>query len=410
MTRVKTFVLLLAVVGLCVGSALGQAPKTTIFEVAYGLGPTNHDDFAGRDNSIIGEPGLDHCNHGSKAQVRVLKAWAHTYLADWDTAPMMADVDVGGQLTGWGAYTPNYYMAIRPVGGQTPPALPDFPDPATPGIVNISSVWSTDDWYEGEANGYWIQYNWIWPPIPEWASTIWNAGDHVIGGMEIPWGFPGGGTGANAPYPYFWDCTFIETFHTMGDYHDFAEDGNHGPGWAPWNGEPKTPTNSTPFSLSLDNFYLDDNGTPADPNDDFYVGMYAEVPLDQALIDDMLQNVNNRGFALWEWDVWENGPIYSADTNSAHWPYIYARIEVCDGDATLDKNVDGLDYMAWSNNYLQAAIWQTGDFNNDAIADGLDYVVWSNNYLQGCPGQVPEPTGLLLLTIGACLPLRRRRR
>ena len=82
------------------------------------------------------------------------------------------------------------------------------------------------------------------------------------------------------------------------------------------------------------------------------------------------------------------------------------------GDATLDFCVDGLDYVAWSNNYLTGDTWQEGDFNADGIADGLDYVVWSNNYLQGCPGRpgaVPEPTSALVLILGICA-LRRRRR
>ena len=415
MTKAKTFVLLLAVAALSVAAPLAQAATTTtLLQVDYGLGPSTNNGGFGRDNSIIAEPGLDHCNHGSKEQVRVLKAWAHTYLADWDTAPMVADVGVGGQLTGWGAYTPNYYMAIRPVGGQTPPALPDFPDPATPGIVNISSIWSENDWFEGESYDFWTQYNWIWPPIVDYASTIWYAGDILVPGMEIPWSFPGGGTGASAPYPAFPNCTFIETFHTMGDYHDFAEDGNHGPGWSPWLGEPKTPTNSTPFSLSLDNFYLDDNGTPADPNDDFYVGMYTEVPLDQALIDDMFNNVNNRGVALWEWDVWENGPIYSADKNADTWPYIYARIEAWGGDANLDGCVDGLDYIVWADHYGECGHpawsnggWAVGNYTEDDCVDGLDYVAWSNNYLAGYPGAVPGPSSALLLALGF-LALRRR--
>jgi hypothetical protein len=83
------------------------------------------------------------------------------------------------------------------------------------------------------------------------------------------------------------------------------------------------------------------------------------------------------------------------------------------GDANCDVCVDGLDYLAWSNNYLTGDTWQEGDFNADGTADGLDYVIWSNNYLQGCPaapGSVPGPATLSLLALGACLPLLRRRR
>ena len=80
------------------------------------------------------------------------------------------------------------------------------------------------------------------------------------------------------------------------------------------------------------------------------------------------------------------------------------------GDATLDYCVDGLDYVAWSNNYLTGDTWQEGDLNADGITDGLDYVIWSNNYLQGLPaspGAVPEPSSALVLALGF-LALRRR--
>ena len=177
---------------------------------------------------------------------------------------------------------------------------------------------------------------------------------------------------------------------------------------------PKTPTNSTPFSISEANFPVNDNGTPLDPTDDFYEEIYTEVQLDQAMMDDMFNNPDNRGLALWDWDLGENGVIYSADQNDTSWPYMYARIEACSGDANLDQAVDGLDYVSWSNNYQVAAMgWAGGDFNNDGVTDGLDYVIWSNNYQQSCPGvpgAVPEPATLSLVAIGALALLKRRRR
>jgi len=79
------------------------------------------------------------------------------------------------------------------------------------------------------------------------------------------------------------------------------------------------------------------------------------------------------------------------------------------GDATLDFCVDGLDYVAWSSNYLTGGTWQEGDFNADGYVDGLDYIVWSTNYEQGCPGQVPEPSVLLLLALGGLAVIRDQR-
>jgi len=240
--------------------------------------------------------------------------------------------------------------------------------------------------------------------------------------MEIPWDFPGGGLDPSTgqPWPAFADCTFIETFHTQGYYPDFDPtwpDPVHGPGWSPWNGVPKTPTNSTSYSMDNSTFTLQDINdppTPGNPLDDVWLSSYVELQLDQAMIDDMFNNPDHRGIALWEWNNWNNGTIYGQDQNAARWPYIYARIDVCDGDANLDKAVDGLDYVIWSNNYqLNPTLntWLEGDYTGEGDVDGLDYVVWSNNY-QTCPavpGVVPEPATMVLLAMGAVALIRRRR-
>ena len=432
MTKAKTLALFLAVAALSVAAPLAQAATTTtLLQVDYGLGPSTNNGGIGRDTSVITVAGEDHCNQGAATGTRILKQYQHVYIADWDTAPMMTDVDVGGQLTGWGSYTPNYYIAIQPrcgtsVNDNGTPADPlddfvnpvptsEWPIPAEAIPVNISSIWSTYDWFEGDGSGF-AAYNWS-NPVGSYAATVWFAGDVLVPGMEIPWSFPGGGTGASAPYPAFPDCTLIETFHTLGDYGDYDPtwpDPVHGPGWDPSSGEPKTPTNSTTFVLDNSTFVLTDvNATPTDPLDDLWISTYVELQLDQAMMDDMFNNPDNRGIALWDQWAWlgPNGSIYSNDQNSSSWPYIYARIEVCDGDANLDKAVDGLDYVAWSNNYQGAAVWGTGDFNNDAIADGLDYVVWSNNYgtCPAAPGVVPEPATMALLAIGGLALIRRRR-
>ena len=59
----------------------------------------------------------------------------------------------------------------------------------------------------------------------------------------------------------------------------------------------------------------------------------------------------------------------------------------------MDGCVDGLDYIAWSNNYKQYdKQWQDGDFTGEGYVDGLDYIIWSNNYETGCPA-VPLALG-----------------
>ena len=352
MTRARTIALLLAAVALCAASPLAQAATTSaLLEVPYGLG-----DGLGRDTSIQGTPSYDHVNHGANPQPRIVKGWQHTYLADWDTAPMQADIGPGGALMvgpllgqpnagtyGWGAYGPTYHLAIMPSCGTsvndngTPldplddfinPILDsDWPNPAhvdAPVVINISSVWASTDWFEGPGVTGGLNYNW---PTDQYASTIWYAGDSIIWGMEIPWDFPGGGDdGTGNPWPASADCTFIETFHTRGDY--AVLDAGGGPGWEPWNGVPKTPTNSTSYSMDNSTFTLTDvNATPGDPLDDVWLSSYVELQLDQAMIDDMFNNPDHRGIALWEWTDWNNGTIYGQDQNADRWPYIQARIE-----------------------------------------------------------------------------------
>jgi hypothetical protein len=83
------------------------------------------------------------------------------------------------------------------------------------------------------------------------------------------------------------------------------------------------------------------------------------------------------------------------------------------GDANLDGNVDGVDFVNWNNNkFTSNAAWCSGDFDASGIVNGADFVIWNSNKFTTADGvqAVPEPTGLVSLLVGLCLfarPLRR---
>ena len=84
------------------------------------------------------------------------------------------------------------------------------------------------------------------------------------------------------------------------------------------------------------------------------------------------------------------------------------------GDATLDGNVDGQDFVAWNDHkFTPNAAWCAGDFNADGNVDGPDFVIWNDHKFTSADaplGAVPEPqsASLILSTIGLWFILRRR--
>ncbi len=53
------------------------------------------------------------------------------------------------------------------------------------------------------------------------------------------------------------------------------------------------------------------------------------------------------------------------------------------GDANLDGNVDGLDFLVWNANKFSAnPAWCAGDFNADGLVSGLDFVIWNQHKFQ----------------------------
>ena len=53
------------------------------------------------------------------------------------------------------------------------------------------------------------------------------------------------------------------------------------------------------------------------------------------------------------------------------------------GDANLDGNVDGQDFVVWNNNkFTPSTAWTEGDFSANGVVDGGDFVVWNDNKFQ----------------------------
>ena len=72
------------------------------------------------------------------------------------------------------------------------------------------------------------------------------------------------------------------------------------------------------------------------------------------------------------------------------------------GDANLDGNVDGADFLTWNNNkFSPAPAWCLGDFNADAWVDAGDFLEWNNNKFSSSDySAVPEPaSGLMLMCL-----------
>jgi purple acid phosphatase-like protein/calcineurin-like phosphoesterase family protein/PEP-CTERM motif-containing protein len=83
--------------------------------------------------------------------------------------------------------------------------------------------------------------------------------------------------------------------------------------------------------------------------------------------------------------------------------------EALPGDANGDGAVTDADYTIWADNYGAAdASWDMGDFNGDGEVTDADYTIWADNY-GATDGNVPEPTSLGLLGVGAFALIRRRR-
>ncbi|MEM8677744.1 MAG: DUF5010 domain-containing protein [Planctomycetota bacterium] len=81
------------------------------------------------------------------------------------------------------------------------------------------------------------------------------------------------------------------------------------------------------------------------------------------------------------------------------------------GDANLDGQVDGQDFIVWNNDkFTSNAAWCAGDFNADGQIDGQDFVIWNQfKFTSSDVMAVPEPDALMFLLLGMPLLARGRR-
>lgn len=81
------------------------------------------------------------------------------------------------------------------------------------------------------------------------------------------------------------------------------------------------------------------------------------------------------------------------------------------GDANLDGNVDGQDFILWNaGKFTSTLLWDGGDFNCDGVADGMDFIQWNENKFTSSDSvnAVPEPSaGVLLFATLTCLAIAR---
>jgi peptidyl-prolyl cis-trans isomerase A (cyclophilin A) len=88
-------------------------------------------------------------------------------------------------------------------------------------------------------------------------------------------------------------------------------------------------------------------------------------------------------------------------------------LNIPDGDADFDGDVDGTDLLYWQRGYGTISD-MAADFNGDASVDELDLAIWESNLGMTSPlgaiSSVPEPTTLLLLCLGALARPRMGRR
>ncbi len=134
-----------------------------------------------------------------------------------------------------------------------------------------------------------------------------------------------------------------------------------------------------------------------DVDGDGAVNLYDGAPVHPMLDLNMDQDVSFRP------SLGSSDPFDSDD--------LLAAIGTTYGDANLDGNVNGADFVIWNTFKFQTGTgWSQGDFNGDGITNGQDFVIWNSNngYSADLIVPVPESASNLYLTcLVAILILRK---
>ena len=132
-----------------------------------------------------------------------------------------------------------------------------------------------------------------------------------------------------------------------------------------------------------------------------------------ALVAEMVAGTNNPDF-----DLTGDGDVDADDL--AEWLVVGGAANPDDtsggnaflpGDADLDGNVNGADFLIWNNNkFTTTPAWCSGDFDGDGNVNGADFLIWNDNkFTSADVASVPEPAGALLVILGTLALVRRLR-